>query len=88
MKCTLPKLLMALGTSVEHGGQAPFDINFVLTDGSSTGDAMNATIYACDQPLPPLGPNSAEKACACSDCETACLKPDFPQPDVPVLVFG
>ncbi|KAL5104238.1 NPC intracellular cholesterol transporter 1 [Taenia crassiceps] len=86
-QCTLPKLLKALGTSVNNGGRAPFDIDFILVDQPS-GQAMDAPTYACDMPLPPLGPNPGQEACDCSDCPPACLQPDFPQPDTPILVFG
>ncbi|VDL60014.1 unnamed protein product [Hymenolepis diminuta] len=87
-ECTLPKLLNALGTSTENGGQAPFDINFVLVDASKDTKAMNAKTYACNQSLPPLGPNKEESACSCSDCASACFTPDFPPSGKPILLFG
>uniref|UniRef100_A0A0R3W6D3 SSD domain-containing protein n=1 Tax=Taenia asiatica TaxID=60517 RepID=A0A0R3W6D3_TAEAS len=86
-QCTLPKLMEALGKSVDNGGQAPFDIDFVLVDQPSN-QAMDAPTYACDMRLPPLGPNPGQEACDCSDCPTTCVQPDFPQPNTPILVFG
>ncbi|KAL5968169.1 NPC intracellular cholesterol transporter 1, partial [Taenia solium] len=86
-QCTLPKLMEALGKSVDNGGQAPFDIDFALVDQPSN-QAMDAPTYACDMRLPPLGPNPGQEACDCSDCPATCVQPDFPQPDTPILVFG
>ncbi|VDM27744.1 unnamed protein product [Hydatigera taeniaeformis] len=86
-QCTLPELLEALGKSVDNGGHAPFDIDFILVNQSSS-QAMDAPTYACNVSLPPLGPNPGQEACDCSDCPSVCLQPDFPQPDTPILVFG
>lgn len=77
----------ALGKSVDNGGQAPFDIDFIMVDQPSD-QAMDAPTYACDMRLPPLGPNPGQEACDCSDCPPTCPRPDFPQPNTAILVFG
>lgn len=72
---------------MENDGHAPFDIDFLLVN-SAKGGAMDANTYACNEKLPPLGPNKYESACSCSDCSSACVKPDFPPSEKPILVFG
>ncbi|VDL86808.1 unnamed protein product [Schistocephalus solidus] len=90
VECTPSKLLAALGRSVQNGGQAPFSINFTMTDESvpPSFTPMDAPVYTCDKAVPPSGIDSGGPACSCSDCEAACSYPTPPKPVEPYTILG
>ena len=78
-KCNGFRWLEFMGQSIDNGGHAPFQINYIFSNEPTVNmkgkdmHPLNVTAIAC-MDAPP-----GEMACSCSDCEQSCKVENPPQ---------
>lgn len=80
--CNGPRWIQFMGQSLDNGGYAPFQIDYIFSDSDRlVVDNQSNTVYeplypkpiSCDNVPPGLSPDDPASTCSCQECST-CLE--------------